>query len=95
MRITTNPSRDELARLLADAPGGNVRALRTPDGRILAWAAADARHVEVAAALDLPFETRAHLQAASYLFDRRDVEAAGDFTDFEDLVRRLARSGNG
>ncbi|MCJ2144723.1 hypothetical protein [Methylobacterium sp. E-066] len=64
--------------------------MRAPDGRILAWAAADARHVEVAAALDLSFETRANLQAASYLFNRRDVEAAGDFADFDELVRRFA-----
>lgn len=78
-------------RLLAEAPEGTVRALRAPDGRIYAWPAADARHVEVAAALDLPFETRARLQAASYLFDRSTVAAVGEFADFEDLVRGLAQ----
>ena len=91
MQITINPSRYDLLRLLAEAPGGNVRALRAPNGRVYAWPAEDARHIEVAATLDLPFETRAHLQAASYLFNSSDVEAAGDFTDFEDLVSRLAR----
>ena len=91
MRLIADPTRDDLIRLLADAPGGDVRALRAPDGRVYAWAAHAARHVEVATTLDLPFADRAQLQTASYRFNRGDVEAVGAFADFEDLVRRLAR----
>lgn len=91
MRLLVDPSRDDLTRLLADAPDGDVRALRAPDGRVYAWAAHAARHVEVATSLNLPFADRTQLQAASYRFSRGDVEAAGPFLDFEDLVRRLAR----
>lgn len=93
MRILRNPGCDELVRLLVEAPDGVVRALRAPDGLIFVWAAADARHVEVAAALDLPFADRAALQAASYRFSRREVEAASPFANFEDLVQRLAQLG--
>lgn len=91
MRLIANPSRDDLLRLLADAPDGDVRALRTPDGKIYAWAADEARHVEVATALDLSYATRAQLQAASYLFSRGDAAAVGPFMDFEDFVRRLSQ----
>lgn len=91
MRLVVDPTRDDLVRLLADAPDGDVRALRAPDGRVYAWAAREARHVEVAAALDLPFDTRAQLQAASYLFNRGHVAAVGVFADFDELVQRLAR----
>ncbi|TXN34226.1 hypothetical protein FV232_28225 [Methylobacterium sp. WL30] len=90
MRLVTDPTRDDLVRLLADAPDGDVRALRAPNGKIYAWSAHEARHVEVAAALDLPFGTRSQLQAASYLFNRRDQTTAGPFVDFEDLVRLLS-----
>lgn len=93
MRILTDPGRDDLLRLLAETPDGLVRALRAPDDTVHAWAAHAGRHVEVAAALDLPFADRAALQAASYRFGRREVEAAGAFADFDDLVRRLAGLG--
>lgn len=92
MHLMVDPTREVLARLLADAPDGDVRALRAPDGRIYAWFSREARHVEVASALDLPFTTRAELQTASYRFNRRDVAALGTFTDFEDLVKRLAQN---
>lgn len=89
MRLVIGPTRDDLVRLLADAPDGDVRALRAPNGTVYAWSAHEARHVEVATALDLPFSTREELQAASYLFNRRDQAAVGPFADFEDLVRQL------
>lgn len=90
MRLLVDPIRDDLARLLADAPDGDVRALRAPDGRVYAWAAHIACHVEVATSLDLPFADRAQLQAASYRFNRGDVEALGAFADFEEAMQRLA-----
>ncbi|TXM97744.1 hypothetical protein FV242_30795 [Methylobacterium sp. WL64] len=93
MDILTNPNHDALVRLLAEAPRGLVRALRAPDGTVYAWAAHDARHVEVVAALDLPFADRASLQAASYRFSRQEVDAVRAFTDLDDLVRRLAELG--
>lgn len=90
MRLVIDPTRDDLVRLLENAPDGDVRALRAPNGKIYAWSAHEARHVEVATALDLPFSTRAELQAASYLFNRRDQAAVGSFIDFEDLIRQLS-----
>lgn len=92
MCLLVNPSRDELIHLFSNTADGNVRALRAPDGKIYAWAAHEARHVEVATALDLPFKTRPQLQAASYLLSQIDVEAAGDFANFDDLVERISNN---
>ena len=94
MRLLVNPSHDELIHLFNNATDGNVRALRAPDGKIYAWAAHDARHVEVATALNLLFKTRPQLQAASYLLSWSDVETAGNFGNFDDLIERISNNNH-
>jgi len=90
MPITVNPSRSDIQRALAQSPGGDVRALRAPNGNVYLWPANEAMHVDIADNFDLPFRTRAELQKSSYLFNKRDVEARGGFENFDDLVKRLA-----
>lgn len=64
MRLVINPTREDLRRLLADAPDGDVRALRASSGTVYGWSAHEVRHVEVAIARNLPFFIRVPLQAA-------------------------------
>lgn len=93
MPITVNPSRGHIQRELAQAPHGDVRALRAPNGDVYMWPANEAMHVDIADNFDLPFKTRADLQKSSYLFNKKDVDALGKFSGFDDLVSRLGNSG--
>lgn len=89
MPITVNPSRSAIQRALAEAPHGDVRALKAPSGDVYLWPANEAMHVDIANSFDLPFKTRADLQKSSYLFSKKDVDALGKFSNFDDLVSRL------
>jgi hypothetical protein len=87
MPITVNPSKSAIQRELA--VHGDVRAIRAPDGSVYMWPANEAMHVDIADNFDLPFKTRQQLQSNSYLFSKRDVDAIGKFSDFDDLVRKI------
>jgi hypothetical protein len=89
MPITVNPSKSMIRRELAQAPHGDVRALRAPSGDVYMWPANEALHVDIADNFDLPFKTRQHLQQNSYLFNGADVEKLGGFSNFDDLISKL------
>jgi hypothetical protein len=89
MPIIVNPSRSHIQRALAEAPFGDVRALKAPSGDVYLWPANEAMHRDIATAFDHPFKTRQDLQKSSYLFNKKDVDALGQFSGFDDLVRQL------
>lgn len=89
MPVSVNPSRFMIQRELSTAPHGDVRALKAPSGDVYMWPANEAMHVDIADNFDLPFKTRQDLQKASYLFNKKDVDALGKFSDFDDLVSKL------
>ena len=91
MPIVVNPSRSHMQRLLAEAPHGDVRALKTPSGDVYAWPANEAMHVDIASTFNLPFKTRQDLQSASYLMNKKDVDALGKYANFDELVAKLGR----
>ena len=91
MPIVVNPSRSHMQRLLAEAPHGDVRALKTPAGDVYAWPANEAMHVDIASTFDLPFKTRQELQSASYLMNKKDVDALGKYSNFDELVAKLGQ----
>lgn len=95
MPVSINPSRSMIQRELAQAPHGDVRALRAPNGDVYLWPANEAMHVDIADTFDLPFKTRQELQRASYLFNKKDVDALGRFKNFDDLVQKLGTSPEG
>lgn len=82
-----NPSRDQMAELFRTSPKGAVRALKAPDGRWLAWPAADGFHIEIAESQGLDFKNRKHLQSASFLFSANDIP--DDWSSLADLVDRM------
>lgn len=69
------------------SPGGDVRLLRAPDGRWLAWPASEGFHLQVAESLGLDFRTRKDLQSASYLFSAGDIPE--DWSSLADLVDKM------
>jgi len=89
MPIIVNPSSRDIKMALAQAPNGDVRALRSPTGDVYMWPANEAMHRDIAMNFDLPFKNREHLQQSSYLFNKKDVDALGTFADFDDLIKRL------
>ena len=93
MPVSVNPSKSMILRELAQAPHGDVRALRAPNGDIFMWPANEAMHIDIAETFDLPFGTRQALQQSSYLINKRDVEAVGRFANFDDLVARMKNVG--
>lgn len=95
MPVNVNPSKSMILRELAQSPHGDVRALRAPNGDVYLWPANEAMHVDIADTFDLPFKTRHELQKNSYLFNKRDVEAAGGFSNFDDLVKKIDAAASG
>ena len=89
MPITVNPSARDIAKELANAPHGDVRALKAPNGDVYLWPANEAMHRDIASTFDMPFKTRQDLQKSSYLFNSKDVDALGGFKSFDDLITRL------
>lgn len=92
MPITVNPSRGDIMRELANAPHGDVRALRAPDGKIYMWPANEAMHRDIATNFDLPFKTLKDLQSSSYLFNRADVDKLSKFSNFDEMIKLLSTS---
>jgi hypothetical protein len=90
MPITVNPTRRDILSALADAPHGDVRALKTPAGDVYMWPANEALHRDIAMSFDLPFKTRQDLQRASYLVRRKDVEHL-PFKSFDELIGLLGQ----
>lgn len=94
MPVSVNPSRSMIQRELAQAPHGDVRALRAPNGDVYLWPANEAMHVDIADTFDLPFKTRQELQKASYLFNKADVDKLDRFKNFDDLISKLGSSAD-
>jgi hypothetical protein len=92
MPVTVNPSRSAIQRELAQAPHGDVRAVRHPNGDLYMWPANEAMHVDIANAFDMPFKTREDLQRNSYLLNKGDVDKVERFRNFDDLVSKLGDS---
>jgi len=90
MPITVNPTRRDILSALADAPHGDVRALKAPSGDVYLWPANEALHRDIAMSFDLPFKTRQDLQRASYLFNRKDVEHL-PFKSFDEMIGLLGQ----
>jgi hypothetical protein len=89
MPVSVNPSRSMIQRELAQAPHGDVRALKAPSGDVYMWPANEAMHVDIADTFDLPFKTREELQQNSYLFNKNDVAKIGQFSNLDDLISKL------